>query len=380
MMEFTYNGMVRHGFGFYNPNHAAAMLCVFIPFLWGWKRYMVIGLGLSLFLTVLLTITFSRTGVIVLIWELIAFILLSKGQDWKLMTGIGVGAVIIIVTAGVFSRFHLDKAVTNRPEIWLAGMKLIGKNPQGVGLGHSGIIVSSFLLDGITCRTLVNAHLTLLAECGILVGSLWLFFIFYALLQGSSRPRSWCAFSGLCLSACNATIFDLSILTDFQDWGNLSLTNFILSWLLMLLFFSIGDYLIWGKLSGKKLICALFVSSLAVMFPLCFRDARTPQVHDGMVVSSLDAPLVLYDDTWSLNTVLPYCHDGFRIPLKPTLCMVDAKKVMLFGKAAEYADSFPNSALVIVYPPEFFIPPPNTEKIIVSGHDIRTWMFPVERE
>ncbi len=134
----------------------------------------------------------------------------------------------------------------------------------------------------------------------------------------------------------------------------------------MLLFFSIGDYLIWGKLSGKKLICALFVSSLAVMFPLCFRDARTPQVHDGMVVSSLDAPLVLYDDTWSLNTVLPYCHDGFRIPLKPTLCMVDAKKVMLFGKAAEYADSFPNSAIVIVYPPEFFIPPPNTEKRIVS--------------
>jgi hypothetical protein len=32
MMEFTCNGMVRWGFGFYNPNHAAALFCVLVPF------------------------------------------------------------------------------------------------------------------------------------------------------------------------------------------------------------------------------------------------------------------------------------------------------------------------------------------------------------
>ena len=34
MMEFTYDGMVRQGFGFYNPNHAAAVICAVFPFLW----------------------------------------------------------------------------------------------------------------------------------------------------------------------------------------------------------------------------------------------------------------------------------------------------------------------------------------------------------
>ena len=35
MMEFTWHGLVRHGFGFYNPNHAAAFLNVLIVFAYG---------------------------------------------------------------------------------------------------------------------------------------------------------------------------------------------------------------------------------------------------------------------------------------------------------------------------------------------------------
>lgn len=33
-MEFTYEGLVRYGFGFYNPNHAAAFICAILPFVW----------------------------------------------------------------------------------------------------------------------------------------------------------------------------------------------------------------------------------------------------------------------------------------------------------------------------------------------------------
>ena len=36
MMEFTCDGMVRMGYGFYNPNHAAALICALLPFLWEW--------------------------------------------------------------------------------------------------------------------------------------------------------------------------------------------------------------------------------------------------------------------------------------------------------------------------------------------------------
>lgn len=42
MMEFTYNGMVRWGFGFENPNHAAALFCAVLPLLWGWKKYHIL--------------------------------------------------------------------------------------------------------------------------------------------------------------------------------------------------------------------------------------------------------------------------------------------------------------------------------------------------
>ena len=45
---------------------------------------------------------------------------------------------------------------------------------MGVGFGSSGEIASAIMLpDGITVRTLVNSHLTLLAEMGALVDSIW---------------------------------------------------------------------------------------------------------------------------------------------------------------------------------------------------------------
>ena len=37
-MEFTYEGLVRWGFGFHNPNHAAAAICAVLPFVWGFGR------------------------------------------------------------------------------------------------------------------------------------------------------------------------------------------------------------------------------------------------------------------------------------------------------------------------------------------------------
>jgi len=37
MMEFTVNGCLRHGFGFANPNHAAAAICALFPFCRRWR-------------------------------------------------------------------------------------------------------------------------------------------------------------------------------------------------------------------------------------------------------------------------------------------------------------------------------------------------------
>lgn len=159
MTEFTFDGMIRYGFGFYNPNHAAALICALMPFLWGWKHLPLLGWCVSVLLAVPLALTYSRTGILVLAFELTAFLILTKGGNRKWLLCAAAGIVIVLASCGVFARFAFDKAITNRIEIWKAGAALFAANPwTGVGLGRSGLLVSTFLLDGITCRTLVNSH------------------------------------------------------------------------------------------------------------------------------------------------------------------------------------------------------------------------------
>ena len=35
--------MDRYSFGFYNPNHAAALVCATVPLCWGWMRCVWLG-------------------------------------------------------------------------------------------------------------------------------------------------------------------------------------------------------------------------------------------------------------------------------------------------------------------------------------------------
>ena len=269
MMEFTFDGIVRQGFGFYNPNHAAALICAIFPFLWGWKKYAWFGWFLTFLLTVPLVMTYSRTGVLVLGFELVAYFILSKTKNWKLIIAIACGILLILLIGGIFGRFTLDKAVTNRPEIWLAGLKLYAANPLGVGLSNSGMIVSNFMLENIQCRTMVNSHLTLLAEFGIFAGFFWFSFIFYALFTGVKKLRTWCAVAGLAISAISASIFDWNLLSDFQIFGELPLLNFVLSWLMLLLFLALTLYLLWGKVNLKRLGVAAGCAILCVILPFC---------------------------------------------------------------------------------------------------------------
>ena len=193
MMEFTCDGMVRYGFGFYNPNHAAALICALMPFLWGWKRLPQLGWALFLLLAIALAFTYSRTGIMVVFFELAAWFLLSERwnwnwrRNWKWIVLMAAGVTVIAASVGVLARFTLDRSLLNRPEIWLAGGKLYAANPMGVGSGYSGILVSTFLLDDIECRTLVNSHLTLLVERGVIAGFLWGCGIIYALIRGSAK-------------------------------------------------------------------------------------------------------------------------------------------------------------------------------------------------
>ena len=380
MMEFTFDGIVRQGFGFYNPNHAAALICAIFPFLWGWKKYAWIGWILTFLLTVPLVMTYSRTGVLVLGFELATYFIISKTKNWKLIAAIASGILLILLVGGIFGRFSLDKAVTNRPEIWLAGLKLYAANPLGVGLSNSGTVVSNFMLENIQCRTLVNSHLTLLAEFGIFAGFFWFSFIFYALFTGVKKLRTWCAVAGLAISAISASIFDWNLLSDFQNFGELPLLNFVLSWLMLLLFLALTLYLLWGKINLKRLGLAAGCAVLCVILPLGLWRTDTPKVKHDIVFTSPDAPLVLYDEEWNLKSLLPYCKDGYQIPLQSGLIKINAEKIILFGNAAEYAPEFPESKITYINPPEFFEPVANTQKIILPSHDTREFLFKTVRQ
>ena len=379
MMEFTFDGIVRLGFGFYNPNHAAALICAIFPFLWGWKKYAWIGWILTFLLTVPLVMTYSRTGVLVLGFELAAYFIISKTKNWKQIAAIAGGILLILFIGGIFGRFALDKAVTNRPEIWLAGLKLYAANPLGVGLSNSGMIVSNFMLENIQCRTLVNSHLTLSAEFGIFAGFFWFSFIFYALFSGVKKPRTWCAVAGLAISAISASIFDWDLLSDFQNFGELPLLNFVLSWLLLFIFLALTLYLLWDKINLKRLGFAAGCAILCVILPFCLWKADTPKVKGDIVYTSSDVPLVLYDEEWNLKSLLPYCKAGYQIPLQPGLVKIKTEKVILFGNAAEYAPEFPESKITYVNPPDFFEPVANTQKIILPSHDTREFSFETQR-
>ena len=365
MPEFTWNGLVRHGFGFYNPNHAAALVCAAFPFLWGWRRRAWLGRLLSAALLVPLALTYSRTGAVVLFLEGAAFVALRGGRGWRRALAAGALALAVMGSVGLLGRFAPDAAVGNRPRIWRAGLALCAANPGGVGLGGSGALVSAFLLDGIRCRTLVNAHLTLLAEQGAAAGFAWFLLLSAALLGGRGHPVAWCSVAGLAISGCFSTVFDGGVLFDGRDYGGTTAANFALSWATILLYLALCVWLVANASRRDWFVAAGASAFLAVALPRFFSDSNAPRVRDGCVVSAgPDTPLVLYDRSWEPRTILPYLSEGYILPLAPGDRSGDFSRIWYFGDAAEYSANHPSARHTFFFPSEFFPPPPGTERIV----------------
>lgn len=300
--------------------------------------------------------------------------------------------VVVAVAGGVAGRFTPDAAALNRPKIWWAGLKLAAANPWGVGHGHSGLLASTFLLDGIEIRTLVNSHLTLLAEYGWIAGCVWFAFVVAAL--GRARhvhPSLWVAFAGLTVSACMASVFDWQVLLDWSEMGDLGGVNFTLSWILFAAYLVMGMLLVVMKrrerrfpeerlLPGKRHFCRFTLGGIlraacpaacgaCVLLALLLfvPTADVPKVQHGFVVKDgAEMPLVLHDAEWSLAAVLPYLEtDGYRLAIEPGYqpCAEPLKSVWLFGTCAESTHRFTDAAVTVVSPPEFCIFPQNVQII-----------------
>ena len=409
-MEFVAGDLVRMGFGFFNPNHAAAAICALFPFCWGWRyKWRWAGRLVGVALCVMLAMTYSRTGMAVLameaavLWwcEMVASkaeaalphpLRLCSGRRWNAVPTLSVALAVLAVAAWwMWPRLALDGAVMNRPKIWLAGLRLFAANPFGVGFGKSGEIATAFMLpDAITVRTLVNSHLTLLAEMGIGVGGAWLAFIALALCVGWRMRRTWVAFAGLAVSAFSASIFDWHVLFDFAEKGGYGGVNFVLAWGLFGAFVVMGVAMIGAGVFGNNInnlgqhvmergltsprkvvvragmVCASVLVVLVASVLLARRDA-TPRVGGEYVVCGRrwsavpTVPCVYRDEGWSLKSVVKRFPNGARFCIRPGVPAnaEDSGEVWLFGDAAESAWRFPSARLTLVSPPEFFDPPTN---------------------
>ena len=113
-MEFTCDGMVRMGYGFYNPNHAAALICALLPFLWEWflqtrrKIWKITAILLNLLLLTVLVFTFSRTGIIVVLLEAFLFAALKHKIHWKWIAIFAIVMLTLLCISGLWMRFRLD--------------------------------------------------------------------------------------------------------------------------------------------------------------------------------------------------------------------------------------------------------------------------------
>ena len=65
----------------------------------------------------------------------------GMGKNWKWLVGLFLFALVCTGAIGLFGRFTLDGAITNRPQIWLSGLKLYAANIGGVGAGGQIVII-----------------------------------------------------------------------------------------------------------------------------------------------------------------------------------------------------------------------------------------------
>ena len=380
MMEFTYDGMVRLGYGFYNPNHAAALICALLPFLWEWcfrteqKLIRIAPILLTLLLTAALIFTFSRTGIAVMILEALLYGALKRKINWKWIGAFAVVTLILVFLSGVWMRFRLDGAVMNRPKIWLAGLQLFAANPLGVGGGNSGKLATAFLLpDGIQCRTLVNSHLTFLVEYGIVFGFIWFAILLYALSRGIRKTAFFCSLAGLAVSALSASVFDPGVLFDFQSYGDLPLLNFILSWGIFLLYFALIAVCSLGKIQWKKFAAAAGLSGAVLLVFLLFQTPDAPH-RKGEYLIREGSPMtaVLYDGEWKLREIRAYLENGWILPLKDcclpeTVRREKIDRIYLFGEMSTMAKDFPEQPLYFVCPPDYAEFPENLKGVFLPA-------------
>ena len=382
-MEFTYEGLVRYGFGFYNPNHAAALICALAPFAWALCTSSKLplkagGIIASALLFAALALTYSRSGLLVAALEGCMFALYCGRKHKKLLFGLAALFAAATLLSGVLGRFSYDASVANRIQIWEAGLALFSENPLGVGIGNSGIVASAFLLpEGVECRTLVNSHLTLLCETGAVWGGLWIALIIYALLGLGNRGgkfafAAWTAFAGMAISAGISSVFDFDVLLNPSGYTSFTPTNILFQWVNLILFCALGAFLIYGKISAGRIAGSILAAAGAVgaaflTGAISGESPRICEIGGRTFAGYADIPphrLALFDKNYNLASAWRILkkhnlHEDCHICLRPCQSWEQSKpeeaELILFGHCADFAGSS-QLEYIFINPPTYLTP------------------------
>ena len=411
-MEFTYEGIVRWGFGFFNPNHAAAFFCAILPFamLFAFSRgfaQKIFGICLSVAILAAVALTYSRAGILVASLEIFAMALWGKRRNAAVFAAIFLLFIAVIFATSAASRIAYDTAMSNRLLIWRAGLALFAQNPLGVGFGNSGEIVSAFVLPSdISCRTLVNSHLTLICEFGVFFGIVWFSAIFYAISNGIAYAKTsklkfatLVSFCGLLLSASFSSVFDFDVLFNPTKFEYLSKLNLVCEWVTFVVFVCIFLNLIFGKFWNRAFMLSLLCASILLIFCMIFTTPKSVfkvrKLSDEIFIetSSVPSSLVLFDDNYNLKSAVAFLKkhnmcEGIlisqnswqnmdKIPDTPTQTLI------LFGNCVDFIDKC-NARKIIIEPPTYFRDnTKNISKIYIpkwdSSYDKMRRIFPEEK-
>ena len=383
-MEFTYEGLVRHGFGFYNPNHAAAFICAILPFFWllliqkaYWQK--ILGGVASVLLAFALAFTYSRAGAIVFILEALAFAFYFGKKYWKVFCAIGAVLILSLLVSNAAGRFSFDASASNRIDIWLAGLRLCAGNPFGVGLGNSGEIASAFLLPkDIEVRTLVNSHLTLLCEFGFIVGAVWISAIFFAIKCGYSQRRSslkfaaFVSFCGLLISSTLSSVFEWELLLNPSKFSYLSRINLAASCCIFAFFCLLAFYLIKGAFSAKAFLRLFALCALPFLLLFIFGKSANifpvvRKIHGDVFVQNCKEPpssTVIFDDDYNLKSAVAIlkktglsdniliCKNSWQN--RENLPDEISQNFILFGHCADFLNKSATVSYILIMPPAHF--------------------------
>jgi len=319
-MEFTYEGVVRHSFGFANPNHAAALFSILIPICWGLRKIYAGKVALfcifvpEILLYLALLSTISRTGIAaVILGGALFFYLMHKHWGARLdrksllITALILAAAFAtLLSFGILKRHYSwisspDDSMLNRLILWQGGLQMFSENPSGVGTGLSGTIFTDFYQPSgakLVFRTMVNSFLTFMAEQGILLSFLSAIPLFFAFavsfisLRSDMPDRRKILFislmaSGSCavVSGMSSTCFDLSTITGNFSEGPAESNSMLMISLDIAAFavFCLLAYLPARHLRPLQIKLALMISLAAsafmvfclMMTGMCLNSSRT---------------------------------------------------------------------------------------------------------